>query len=385
MESPRHESYPCEEDPFSIVGLRELARVDPTGWRARLVRAVPPGRLRETRAWRPTRGADDELDWEGVPTLRDVALAYVPALLPRRDEGVESVRKARQLLSHLRTDDDVRPQDVFRRTDKLMRAFDGKGRRLTGRTLIRATSVYKTAIIRWTQEIGVDDQVFLPMMFGGRPARRTVPLRQVAAWFSRVDRIEALKLGLVLGCGLSGPEVESLDEDSYAYWEDRASGATRVFVKITGDRQRAVPLPQWLVSIWLECWRECGSVSDAPRIESTIRRLKSEGGADALSVTALRTTWQFIVRRQGLPRGAVRGTMGWANDPFDPAAVLDLVFAKLWMLACSWPQLGAGPAEVLWDRRGVVPARAPSRTQAHEPELKGRRRKRIPPEAFRRS
>lgn len=379
---PESKQRPCELDPFSIEGLRELGDADPANWRSRLQAAVSPERLAQIRAWRPTELDEERMDWSGSPSLRDLALAYIPALLAGDEAGLESVRKARQLLSHLPVDE-IRPHHVLDQPLLLDVALvHGRGARLGRDAMRRARGLLGFALWQWAREIGSTFELEeRDDLRARRRPRPTLLLKRVAGWFSQVDRIEALKLGLVLGCGLSGPEVDDLTDASFEHVAGGGSRAHVVFVRVAGKHPRLVPLPLWLVDLWLECVRAGDTLERAPRLESTIRRLRRQGNATDLTLSALRTTWQFVMRHRRVPRGAVRGTLAWASGDIEEA-LHDPTVQVLLAVALEWTQLAGGPAGGLWDNRGLVPARAPSRVSAKEPERRGRRRRRQPSQFY---
>lgn len=392
----------CEADPFSIIGLTALARTDPEGWRRRL-RDGPPSELKDELATvmkqvldgsPPRPGSDDG------PTLRQVLLAFSDALYPAPGSSmkVDVVRQSRQLLAAVNEQLGDWPAEFFVRTPQTISQNTHYFQRASGRAPLtparaqRADALARAALNHWRRVIRASPVVDQPPQTAPsvRPARTTVQLRAVLASLVDATPSERVKIGLAVGAGLSEPQIEALDARDFETCTLAGTAAfdlglipgSLMFVRVRdpadGSRVRWVPLPPWLADLVVIA-AEAGAgdpFAGAVRLTSTLRRIERGMPQLRLSTTALRVTWQGVMRRAGASHEVVRGS--WWQPARGPKAWPERwhrAQADIWRVAREWEFLGSGPGRAFVDGIDKVPAKAPSRCAPHEPELRGRKRR----------
>ena len=323
-------SFACLLDPFSVGGLRRLARED-RAWRRRLGAAWGRAEVAAAR-----RGAlADTTD------LRSVVLIFARVL---RGEGsprpsVETVYKARQLMRTAVAAAGTMEVSGARYDRELLRTqlaspregggSAGMSRARVSRALGIVDGAIEARAVRRGEEVPVGVLRAPPRPAPPRPARRSVPLRVCEALIRTARPAERVKLALALGVGLLPGEIARLRREDVRSVRAspglaRAVGCRRgtpvVWVRAAapGRAARWMPAPAWVVRLMQAA--PLGAVgsplvasASAPTLAATIRRLRDVvPGAAGLRASDLCRTWQAVALRLGMRREVVRRT--WVPD-----------------------------------------------------------------------
>ncbi len=381
----------CLTDPFSVAGLRRLAREDRL-WKLR---------LRESRK-RPevlalVRGAR-----EPRSALSSVLARHSLELFGGASRaGVEATYKTRQLLTHVvgRAGDVVVSEDgldLEMLRDLLTDPDPTTGvAAMSSPRVSRALRLVMRAVDRWAASRGETvEWAPLPLAEPSPPrrSRKSLPIGVCARLVERARPGERVKLALAFGAGLTPGDIDRLRggdlrvevvppaqaaavgiRPSPVLWA-RARGRRRTGVRWT-------PLPPWVTALVQALPavspRESLFPPDTPSLGASVRRLAAEFSDPGLSPTDLCLTWQALALSQGLRRDVVRRTWSHGRDEPWPQVWHPAQTNLLW-LATRWPVLNAELVGPFWRRGDVVPRRAPPGCPPHEPERGWRSKKREP-------
>jgi integrase len=402
-ETPAAPPHLCQTDPLSIRRLRRLAADDPSGWRERLRTHLPDHVRHDIEAGYASAEA----------TLRQVLLAHCPQLVPplASSIGVETVRRARQLLSVVLEHDGELASCEAVTNDALhmlrthavaLERADGRGG-LSPESASRAMSLVRAALDGWLEARGESllDPAPPAAPAPPRPPQRTALLRRVWKLLRDSSPAERIKIGLAVGAGLREPEIEALRTGDLAVREVPPKVAVRLgllpgvsllFVSVRGlsdpAQVRWTPLPPWVAELILVARPRLGAegeqggplvpVGRAPSLSASLRRLQKDvrgEGGHRITPSDLRRTYQAIARRGGCSREVVRGTWSQREDRAWPKR-WHRAQAHLWRLAASWGDFSGGVASGFVDHVDLVPRRARPGCRAAGLEIAPKRSKR---------
>lgn len=386
---------PCTTDPFSIEGLRRLAKTRPRDWHT----VFRPGF--------PTVGtASDPTD-----TVRDVLAGRYGRLWPQRSTTT-TLNRLRRRRIHARVIDRVigdRPalsigRPARKRLQELLPLCPPEA--------VRATTMLSGLLLRWRNGLdpalrklvalpGQEPHPPLPDPPADRPGRpATSKLRpivdpsRVAKIMLHCDHHERVAYAFGAGCGMREGEVARLREtellliDRAWVWPDEAPRRfLDLWIVIYGapggkhaGRSRVVVAPRWVAEILSEAGIQAGTKSLAPVLptkkggfrvslqgisRSVARRLRGTG-LQPLTWSDLRATWQARAAQHGLPREVERGTW-WLPDTDD--WIRDSRCSGLAYLAERWATL-AEPATPSGQHPTKLRRRAPSHCPPNRAERK---------------
>jgi integrase len=405
-DTPAAPPHLCQTDPFSIRRLRRLAADDPSGWRERL-RTHLPDQVRH----------DIEAGYANAEaTLRQVLLAHCPQLVPAPASsiGVETVRRARQLLSVVLEHDGELPAGEAVTNDGLhmlrthavaLERADGRGR-LSPESASRAMSLVRVALNGWLEARGKPLMTAAPPAVPAppRPPQKTVPLRRVWQLLRAAEPWERVAIALAVGAGLREPEIAAVRLGDVATHELSPKAAVR-FGLLPGinltllrvrdpnhdERVRWLPLPPWVTQTIRSTPRRGARGRDdphtrlvpagaAPSLSATLRRLQGDAPAGRrIAPSDLRRTFQGLARRAGCSRQVVRGTWFQSGDANCWPRRWHRAQVGLWRLAESWADFGGGVASQFVDQVDLVPRRARPGCKASDPEIVPAKRRRPAP------
>lgn len=206
-----------------------------------------------------------------------------------------------------------------------------------------------------------------------KPHRPVPEVRDVADLLSRVAPVVRVQIALALAGRLTTAEISNLKFTDFG--PDFAEvtieeGARRGHAG--APRRRVLPLPAWCAALAKAAWGSpfradtwCFAGRDGGptrQLDAPLRRLASRRLEAPITLQDIRRLGQAIARAANASRATVRGAMPPTREALAKAHF------RVWddqaHLAHLWQELTAPPVDL-----GLVPARAPKRCAATEPEL----------------
>ena len=388
-EQPPAPRFPCETQPFSAAGIRQLARDDPSGWRERLRDHLPAQVRDDSEAGRSSAAA----------TLEQILLAHAPALLPPAGSeiSVETTRRVRMVLAAVvEHDGDVLGSELVSdllpvvRTHLIALPRAGGRRPLSPENSSRAMTLVRRALDSWRAARGEEPlpEARPAVRARPRPSRRTNRLRVVWQLCRLASPWERIPLALAVGVGLREPEIEALLVEDLTTHLVSPQDAVRLgmlpgiellFVRVRDAADpslvRWMLVPPWVAEVIMSVPHGGPSellvtTDQAPSLTAALRRLRPQvRGGRRVTPSSLRRTWQGVARFAGCSREVVRGTWRQEVGPKGWPRRWHRAQGEMWLLAGSWADFGTGIAERFVDYVHVVPRKGRSGAGPRDPEI----------------